>query len=54
LHAIEEVKTGEVDDVATAWPFVRAEEDGGRKDPLEAGDQAAVMRPVFGKAEEIE
>ena len=53
-HAIEEVKTAEVDESGAVWLFFGSEKDCGREDPLKASDEAAIVRAVLREVKEIE
>jgi hypothetical protein len=54
VHAIEEVETGPINDSSGLGVFFGSEENRGAEEPLEAFDEAAVVRAVFGKMEEVE
>ena len=49
LHAIEELKAGQVDDCQALWLLFRAEEDGGREDALKTFNHAAIVRAILGR-----
>lgn len=53
LHAVEEVKTGQVDDGGSVGSLFGAEEDGGGEHTLESADHAAIMRTVLGQAKKL-
>lgn len=53
-HAVEEMKTREINEPGPAWCFLGSEKDCGREDTLKSRDQALVVRPIFGQAKEIE
>ncbi len=53
-HAIEEMKTGEINEPGPAWFFLRSEKDGGREDALKPIDHALIVRPILGQVKEIE
>lgn len=53
FHAVEEVEPGPVDHCSRFGLLFSSEKDCGAEDPLEAIDNAAIVRAVFRKAEEI-
>jgi hypothetical protein len=54
MNFIEEVKSRPVNQLAAARLVLRAKEDGGSKDALEALHHAVVVAAILGKAEELQ
>lgn len=54
LNAIEEMEPSPVNDWSGLSLVIGSEENCGAEEPLEAVDEAAVVRAVFGKMEEVE
>ena len=54
VHAIEEMEAGPINDWSRVRLFFGSEENRGAEEPLEAFAEAAVVRAVFGKMEEVE
>lgn len=53
LHAVEELKAGQIDDSCSVRLLFGAEEDCGGEDSLEPLYHAAIVRAVFGQAKEL-